>query len=253
LKNFITRIEYLYFNYFKKIINTFFIPAYASLLFAGSLKISFKMFSLKLVVFVLFCSKISPIKCLVKTWIPNLNFNNEQNWLGNKVPELGNDLVFSSNFFALTTLPKGDVGNLILPRDGGFILPENLEIRLRDSQHRESFFKLPTLEPWFLSKNWRNLNPENNQIDEFNPAIPHQEMIPCQMDTINFAAENNFRVDLQFISKIQFRGITLNGHQMYQHEFKVEQKNIFEIICIFDPFKLLGHRSRQQKKHFLKF
>jgi protein amnionless len=162
---------------------------------------------------------ISMAHCALKQWIPNLNYDNSENWLDNKVPDLGSDLIYPRHLYALTTLPK-QVGNLNLPLNGGFLLATNGEIVVRESTNKRSFFRMIHKKPWLLSNNWRLLNYETNRVHDYNAAIPHQEMIPCQTDVVVFAADTAFRVDLQYLPKIQARGISLAGDTLDLEDFQ---------------------------------
>lgn len=169
---------------------------------------------------VLFSVYILPINGLIKEWIPNINFENPNSWVDSKKPCLSDTIQFPRLLLAIVSLPQTlSTRKIILPQNGGIVLPVDSEITIGESNKPKSgckvksnenaLFKVPELKPWLLSENWKTMT-DLNEV-KTNEAIPHLERIPCPNDIIRFKNNSNIIVDLQNVNYLSFGKTVLRG------------------------------------------
>lgn len=163
---------------------------------------------------------ILPTNCLIKEWIPDINFENPNSWVDNKTPCPSDSIIFPQGLLSIVSLPKTlSTRKIILPQSGGIMLPVDSEITIGENNkqksgckinsNKNSLFKIPELKPWLLSENWKTMTDLNEVIS--NEAIPHLERIPCPNDIIRFKDNSNFIIDLQSVNYLSFGKTVLRG------------------------------------------
>ncbi|XP_055538887.1 protein amnionless isoform X2 [Wyeomyia smithii] len=148
-----------------------------------------------------------------KVWRHNLNFDNPNNWIGEKVPKAGNSIRFPAKLNALVTLPDAtSMHSMILPQSGVILLPErdfSLVFADESKQREESSFKVPQRRPYYSASSWKQMDTGNN---ERNRAVPHTEKIPCQYETAVFP-ESPTPIDLQYHQAIEVKDVKFANTQ----------------------------------------
>lgn len=175
-----------------------------------------------LIAIVVLCTVyISPSNSLIKEWIPDISFENRNSWIDNKTPCPSDSIIFPEELLAVITLPKElHTKEIILPINGGLLMPSNSEIAIgensepksgcRTNVNQKAIFKKPELKPWLLSENWKTLTDLNEIIT--NEAIPHLERIPCPNDIIRFKENTNFLIDLQDVNYLPLGKTAMYGN-----------------------------------------
>lgn len=178
---------------------------------------------------------IVPSNSLIKEWIPNINFENPNNWVDNKLPCPSDSITFPEELITLISLPQTlSTKQIILPQNGGIMLPFNSEITIgenkiqksgcKSNSNEKALFKAPELKPWLLSENWKTLTDLNEVIS--NEAIPHLERIPCPNDIIRFKENTNIIVDLQDVNYVSQGKKQLLGNTEFPNRVNQQVKNM---------------------------
>jgi hypothetical protein len=165
-------------------------------------------------------------ECRRLIWKQRTNIGDANNWEGNEVPCASDVLVFPETSYDLIKLSSFSMKEIILPKTGGFILDTQtaLQFRERDTNCRGNgtkAFKSVIQTPWLLTNNWiaaRDAN-DNEHLEFYNKATPHEERLPCDTDEIVFPINNSYAVDLQSAPLLSFKSITIDGRQMTTREF----------------------------------
>ena len=177
-------------------------------------------------------------ECRRLIWNQRTNIGDANNWEDNKIPCSSDTLHFPSKSYDLIRLSNFSMKEMILPKTGGFILDTqtSLNFRERDYKCRQTggsndvkFFKSVIQTPWLLTSNWnaaRDLN-ENEVVEFYNKATPHEEQLPCDNDEIIFPINNSYVVDLQSVPILSFKSIAINGRILSVNEFRDFLSSVF--------------------------
>lgn len=164
---------------------------------------------------------IKNVKSLTKEWIPNINYENPQHWEKEKLPCPQDNIIFPVDFDAALKLPVViNVNQLILPNDGYLLMESNSKIAFNNIKNMESRcnghskedmrFKQPKVDFWYLSKNWKIVDEDKSNMVN-NPAVSHEELIPCDGDIVVFPPQNSFLIDLEDAEHVLFYDIFMDN------------------------------------------
>lgn len=173
-----------------------------------------------IVIVVLFSVYILPATSLIKEWIPDINFENPNSWVNNKIPCPSDSITFPPGLLAIVSLPQSlSTRKIILPQNGGIVMSVDSEVIIGESykpksgcevnSNEHAMFKVPELKPWLLSENWKTMT-DLNEVRS-NEAIPHLERIPCPNDIIRFKNNSNIIIDLQNVNYLSTGKYVLRG------------------------------------------
>ncbi|XP_077284584.1 amnion associated transmembrane protein [Arctopsyche grandis] len=150
----------------------------------------------KLTLFLTIIYAVFARKPTEKIWVPDVNFENPENWSPKRVPCSSDRIMYSNVFDEEIHLTKNDieVREIILPLQGSIKLKQVGVIKLTDASDKfpdckgeDLVFKKNIKEPWMLSSNWKSVD-----IAEVNKAVPHYERLPCQDDGVIFPHNKTF-------------------------------------------------------------
>lgn len=158
-----------------------------------------------------------------KRFVPNINYNNPKSWTEGRLPCPLETIVFPANFTTVITLPKEIfLPQLILPPNGFLIMEKDFKMILSEegpesitgeckNKKGEAHYKDPKADLWYLTRNWEVVR---GAVDKnMNPAVPHQELVPCDYERIFFPPENNVYVDIQDAPAILANKIVYDGNE----------------------------------------
>jgi protein amnionless len=173
-------------------------------------------------------------ECRRLIWKQRTNIGDANNWVDNKIPCASDALLFPETSYDLIKLSNFSMKEIILPKTGGFILDTQTALQFRESDSKckvndTKAFKSVIQTPWLLTNNWiaaRDTN-DNEIVEFYNKATPHEERVPCDNDEIIFPINNSFVVDLQSAPILSFKSIAIDGRQLSTSEFSEFLKSIF--------------------------
>lgn len=173
-------------------------------------------------------------ECRRLIWKQRTNIGDANNWEDNEIPCASDALVFPETSYDLIKLSNFSMKEIILPKTGGFILDTQTALRFREKDtnckaNGTKAFKSVIQTPWLLANNWiaaRDAN-DNEHVDFYNKATPHEERLPCDNDEIIFPINNSYVVDLQSAPVLSFKSISIDGRQMTTTEFGGFLKSAF--------------------------
>lgn len=147
--------------------------------------------TIKIIIILLIQDKY--VKCAIKKWIPNINYDNPGHWEKSKLPCPQDTVIFPEKFNAALTLPNSiKIDEIVLPNDGYILMgpnsvisfdKDNLESRCRGHLKEEMKFNEPSVGLWFLSKNWYLTDPHLRGMRD-NPAVPQE--VNSNIDNIHY-------------------------------------------------------------------
>lgn len=202
-------------------------------------------------------------ECRRLIWKQRTNIADANNWVGNEIPCASDALVFPATSYDLIKLSSLSMKEIILPKTGGFLLDTQTELQFRERDSRcktngTKAFKSVIPTPWLLTNNWiaaRDAN-DNEYLEFYNKATPHEERLPCDIDEIIFPINNSYVVDLQSAPALSFKSITIDGRQMTTGEFseflksvhgqlafKNNDNTLFSDSSCYDENKCVCHRK----------
>ncbi|XP_076761415.1 protein amnionless [Xylocopa sonorina] len=156
-----------------------------------------------------------------KYWLPNLEWENAENWIGKRVPELDSYVTFPLDMRHVAGIGKSDelsLSGIDLPRSGSLALSKNGKLKLSDSK------KLPRkISEWSRSGHLFWADPQNwNGSCE---ATPHLEQVPCRQDDIVLPEKDRAFSVLLPMKSIEVRSIRAADEK---HPFSAWQWADFE-------------------------
>ncbi|XP_031570301.1 protein amnionless-like [Actinia tenebrosa] len=166
-----------------------------------------------------------------KTWIPNTNWNNGENWASGRVPcplqdvQLGNPQNSSPLSIALTgqnalkslSLPMN--GELIFHKDAELTFYQDREVVLDKCTAKGNIqFIASVPKMWYNPNNWKVTDNDGNPVLNDANAIIHLEKVPCQHDQVLFPKDSSFNV--ASTKPITVASLTINGKSYSQSSFK---------------------------------
>ncbi|XP_051155564.1 protein amnionless [Leptopilina boulardi] len=152
---------------------------------------------------------------LNKHWLPNQEWNSENNWIEGRIPDWDSHIIFPLEMRHVAGLPpEGDLrmSTINLPADGALILPKNGKLQIVDKVGKNE--KIGT---WSKEGPFFWADPQNwNSTSE---AVPHLERVPCQMDMIVLPSENRvFNIHLP-MQTVKVKGVLLNSKEISLSEW----------------------------------
>ncbi|XP_033216556.1 protein amnionless-like isoform X2 [Belonocnema kinseyi] len=146
---------------------------------------------------------------LKKHWLPNQEWNCENNWIDGRVPDMDSHVIFPLEMRHIAGVPvEGDLrlSKIDLPTDGALVLAKNGALKIIDKPQKEAKIGRWSREGqlfWADPQNW-------NSTSE---AVPHLERLPCQMDyTILPGRDRVFNMRLP-MKEVQVKSIWLNNEE----------------------------------------
>lgn len=166
-------------------------------------------------------------ECRRLIWKQRTNIGDANNWEDNKLPCSSDALLFPPKSYELIKLSNFSMKEIILPKTGGFILDTQTSLTFHESDSKcraneTKHFKSVIQTPWLLTSNWnsaREIN-ENELVEFYNKATPHEERLPCDNDEVIFPINNSYVVDLQSVPTLSFKSIAIDGRVLSVNEFK---------------------------------
>ncbi len=132
--------------------------------------------------------------CSSKQWIPDVNFNNPQNWDGGKLPCANNRIIFPDTVNAvLLQTSISSVKEIILPNNGQLVMLNNMNLSFSDTpsdadcNSEDINFIRTDSENWFDPDNWQDLDAL---------VTVETERVPCQFDKVLFPEGKLFKVNM---------------------------------------------------------
>lgn len=174
---------------------------------------------MKRFIILLFVALVVQRTSCAKVWLPRVDFALSTNWQPEGFPASGQKVVFPSKLNAVVGLPVGvlTLSSLILPQQGGILLPENsFSLNLvsrKPSEVKQSTFKSPIRSAYYSGSNWAIYDEQQQRVvvSPSNEACPHIERVPCQYETAVFEADQSMLqpVDFQYHESIEVGNIRL--------------------------------------------
>jgi protein amnionless len=157
-------------------------------------------------------------------WQQRTNMADAENWEGETMPCASDALLFPQQNHDLLKLSNFTMKELILPKNGEFILSKQTSLNFRESDSKcrpnvTRIYKGDIKLPWLSTDNWAHSH-ESGTNPLINAATPHDERIPCDNDEIIFPINNSYVVDLQSLPILTFKSIAVEGRVMSVNEFK---------------------------------
>ena len=151
----------------------------------------------------------------LKVWRQKTNLIDPKNWEDDKLPCNSDILIFPEKSYELIKLPDFNTQEIILPKDGGFVLDGSLAFQAKNSSckpNQMKKFKPISQHNWLFSENWITAYDSEESKEEMdNQAIPHAERVPCDNDQVVFPINNSYVVDFQSMPQLSFKSVTLDG------------------------------------------
>ena len=173
-------------------------------------------------------------ECRRLIWKQRTNIGDANNWIGNGLPCASDTLAFPETSYDLIKLSNFSMKKIVLPKTGGFILDTQTTLQFREwdtkcKANDTKAFKSVIQTPWLLTNNWiaaRDAD-DNEHVEFYNKATPHDERVPCDNDEIIFPINNSYDVDLQSAPVLSFKSITIDGQQKTTTKFGEFLKSAF--------------------------
>ncbi|XP_012241714.1 protein amnionless-like [Bombus impatiens] len=121
-----------------------------------------------------------------KHWLPNLEWETAENWIGKRIPELDSYVTFPLDMRHAVGIGKSidlRLSGIDLPRSGSLVLPRNGKLQL--SEAGKSAKKISQ---WSRSGHLFWADPQNWGGSSI--AAPHLEQVPCRQDNIVLPRKN---------------------------------------------------------------
>lgn len=173
-------------------------------------------------------------ECRRLIWNQRTNIGDANNWEDNKIPCSSDALLFPQQSYDLIKLSNFSMKEIILPKTGGFVLDTQTTLKFSETNakcksNQVKSFKSVIQTPWLSTSNWnkaRDVN-ENEVVEFYNKATPHEERVPCDNDEIIFPINNSYVVDLQSAPILSFKSIAISGRVLSLNEFKDFLSSVF--------------------------
>jgi protein amnionless len=161
-------------------------------------------------------------------WKQRTNIGDANNWEDNKIPCSSDAILFPQRSYDLIKLSNFSMKEIILPKSGGFILDTQTSLKFRETDSKcqanaTKSFRSVIQTPWLLTNNWiaaRDTTNEDDFVEFYNKATPHEERVPCDNDEVIFPINNSYIVDLQSVPSLSFKSISIDGRVLSVNEFK---------------------------------
>lgn len=151
----------------------------------------------------------------LKVWKQKTNLIDPKNWEDDEIPCNSDVIIFPEKSYELIKMPDFNTKEIILPKDGGFVLDGSLNFQSKSSSckpNQVKKFKPVSQHKWLFSENWITAYGSEETKEEMeNQAIPHAERVPCDNDQVVFPINNSYVVDFQFMPHLSFKSVTLDG------------------------------------------
>ncbi|XP_017756763.1 PREDICTED: uncharacterized protein LOC108548368 [Eufriesea mexicana] len=148
-----------------------------------------------------------------KYWLPNLEWETPENWVGKRIPELDSFVTFPLDMRHAVGIGSASdlrLSGVDLPRSGALVLPRNGKLQLSEPKTPRKTSE------WLRAGNLFWADPQNwNGSSE---AAPHLEQVPCLKDNIVLPAKNRTFSTLLPLKNIEVWSIRLNGEKQPLNE-----------------------------------
>ncbi|PBC34785.1 Protein amnionless [Apis cerana cerana] len=131
-------------------------------------------------IWIFFALTLKSSICVEKYWLPNLEWETAENWIGGRIPELDSYVTFPLDMRHAVGIGKSEnlrLSGIDLARTGSLVLSRNGRLQLTESGKSSK-----GISQWSRSGHLFWADPENwNGSSE---AAPHLEQVPCRQDTV---------------------------------------------------------------------
>ncbi|XP_053562902.1 protein amnionless [Bombina bombina] len=161
-----------------------------------------------------------------KEWIPNTNFDNASNWIGNRVPCSKDEVFFEKDKkVSVYVQASHSLTDMYLPLDGEFILAPESGFSASPGNNPDCergssiYFHDADQYLWVDPSVWKSaLYTDDPEMSKSLFSVD-AERIPCQHDDVIFTPETSFRVNFMIsISEIQVKSISVQGRRFISDE-----------------------------------
>ncbi|KAF4524648.1 hypothetical protein B566_EDAN013758 [Ephemera danica] len=183
----------------------------------------------------------------IKTWYPNTNFWNPENWDLKRSPCRSDLVQFPATAEVAVSLHAGTTAlrEIVLPINGELVLAEGqlLVTGLSGTTSagcpgEELTFIGGGERAWLDSKNWRDADGNDWPGGEDSP-VPHAERVPCPTDQVVFPEGSTFKVRLPDIPKNYPQLLShLSRLDSNHHQIILREKGVYSARSAFAADKL---------------
>ncbi|XP_054714063.1 protein amnionless-like isoform X2 [Uloborus diversus] len=163
----------------------------------------------------------------VKTWRLTTNFDNPRVWQDGIPPCANDKVIFPASPPITVYMPEVfSVREMVFPRDGQFIFPENASIAFTGGRQenackgKDIFFQRP-VDFWYDPSGW-NITSDcafPRVPSRRNGAVPHAFQVPCRMDKVRFPSKMSFQVHHDYPSTT-VAGLQINDIGYTEQQFR---------------------------------